>query len=148
LKTAKTRHKLPIASFGRRLKLDRPHDVPLSDQALNILRRQHDERGNNPHVFPGRPMRGLSNMALAMLMRRLKIDATVHGFRSSARSWMADQGVQFELAEAALAHTVGSAVVQAYQRSSMLELRRPILQKWAEHVCPAANVIDIKRGAA
>ena len=86
-------------------------------------------------------------MALAMLMRRLKIDATVHGFRASARSWMADQGVQFELAEACLAHTVGSAVVQAYQRSSMLELRRPVLQKWADFIC-GDNVIDIKREVA
>ena len=101
-----------------RMKMGREHQVPLSDAAVAILRRQHDERGNNPHVFPGRPMRSLSNMALAMLMRRLKIDATVHGFRASARSWMADQGVAFELAEAALAHTVGNAVVQSYERSS------------------------------
>ena len=148
MKTAKTLHKLLIASFGKRLKMDKAHDVPLSDHSLDILRRQHDERGNNPHVFPGRPMRGLSNMALAMLMRRLKIDATVHGFRASARSWMADQGVPFEVAEAALAHTVGSAVVQAYQRSSMLELRRPVLQKWADYICPADNVIDINREVA
>jgi integrase len=131
-----------------RMKMGREHQVPLPDAAAAILRRQHDERGQNPHVFPGRPMRGLSNMALAMLMRRLKIDATVHGFRASARSWMADQGVQFELAEAALAHTVGSAVVQAYQRSSMLELRRPVLSAWADFICPADNVVSIKRGVA
>ena len=124
------------------------HQVPLSDAAVAILRRQHDERGENPHVFPGRPMRGLSNMALAMLMRRIKIDATVHGFRSSARSWMADQGVTFEVAEAALAHTVGSAVVAAYQRSSMLELRRPVLSAWADFICPADNVVALNRGAA
>ena len=85
-----------------------------------------------------------SNMALAMLMRRLKIDATVHGFRASARSWMADQGVQFEVAEAALAHTVGTAVVAAYQRSSMLELRRPVLQRWADFICPADNVVALR----
>ena len=75
------------------------------------------------------------------------IDATVHGFRASARSWMADQGVAFEVAEAALAHTVGSAVVAAYQRSSMLELRRPVLSAWADFICPADNVVSIK-GAA
>ena len=46
--------------------MNREHTVPLSDQALAILRRQHDERGH-PHVFPGRPTRGLSNMSLAML---------------------------------------------------------------------------------
>ena len=133
-----------------RMKMGREHQVPLSDAAVAILRRQRDERGDseNPHVFPGRPMRGLSNMALAMLMRRIKIDATVHGFRSSARSWMADQGVTFEVAEAALAHTVGSAVVAAYQRSSMLELRRPVLSAWADFICPADNVVALNRGAA
>ena len=127
-----------------RMKMDREHTVPLSDQAMAILRRQYDERGSNPHVFPGRPMRGLSDMALAMLLRRLKTDATVHGFRASARSWMADQGVQFEVAEAALAHTVGNAVVAAYQRSSMLDL----LQKWADYVCPSDNVVELRRAGA
>ena len=68
--------------------------------------------------------------------------------RAAARSWMADQGAQFEIAEAALAHTVGNAVVAAYQRSSMLELRRPILQRWADFICPADNVVTLKGGAA
>ena len=49
-------------------------------------------------------------MSMAMLMRRAGAgDCTVHGFRSAARSWMADQGVAFELAEACLAHQVGNA---------------------------------------
>ena len=56
-------------------------------------------------------------MAMTMAMRRLDAaDSTDHGFRSAARSWMADNGVEFELAEACLAHAVGNAVVQAYQR--------------------------------
>src|SRR4029077_7146300 len=98
-----------------RMKMDKAHDVPLSDQALAILKAQHATRGDNPFVFPGRPMRGLSNMSMAMLMRRLGAgDFTVHGMRSAARSWMADQGVAFEVAEAALGHQVGNAVVQAY----------------------------------
>lgn len=84
-------------------------------------------------------------MALAMLLRRMGIDVTVHGFRSSARSWMADQGVAFELAESALAHTVGNSVVQAYQRSSMLERRRPLMQSWSDFVTGANdNVIALK----
>ena len=60
----------------------------------------------------------LSSMSLNMFMRRMKAPVTVHGFRSSARMWMAEQGVAFELAEAALAHAVGNQVVAAYQRSS------------------------------
>jgi integrase len=131
-----------------RMKMAKPHAVPLSDAGVAILRAQEAERGENPHVFPGRPMRGLSNMALAMVMRRMGVDATTHGFRSSARSWMADQGVAFELAEAALAHTVGNAVVQAYQRSSMLERRRPILQAWADFVAGETgdNVVPLRAG--
>jgi integrase len=98
-------------------------------------------------VFPGKPRQPLSSMAMAMLMRRMGVgEFTVHGFRSAARSWMADTGVEFSLAEAALAHAVGNAVVQAYQRSSMLERRRPLMQSWADFVCGKTgdNVVPIK----
>ena len=64
----------------------------------------------------------------------------------AVRSWMADQGVAFELAESCLAHVVGNAVVQAYQRSSMLERRRPIMAAWASFVTGsvASNVIPLR----
>jgi integrase len=136
---------------GKRMKMQKPHAVPLSDQTLDILKAQYNERGENPHVFPGRPMRSLSNMSMAMLIRRLGAGGfTVHGMRSAARSWMADQGVAFELAEACLAHQVGNAVVQAYQRSSMLERRRPIMSAWASFLSGEAddNVAPMKRGVA
>jgi integrase len=133
-----------------RMKMGKSHDVPLSDAALRLLGDQMGGRGKNPFVFPGRQRQPLSSMTMAMLLRRMGVDATVHGFRSAARSWMADQGVAFELAEAALAHSVGNAVVQAYQRSSMLERRRPVLAAWANYVTgeTGGNVIDIKRGVA
>jgi integrase len=133
-----------------RMKARKAHAVPLSDQAMAILRGQMATRGKNPHVFPSHlPRQALSNTSLAVVMRRLGANATVHGFRSSSRSWMADTGVAFEVAEACLAHTVGSAVVQAYQRSSMLERRRPVLQAWADHVCgdtaeAADNVVPLR----
>ena len=56
--------------------------------------------------------------------------------------------MQLLVTAAALAQTVGNAVVAAYQRSSMLELRRPVLQKWVDFICPTDNVVPIKRGAA
>lgn len=61
---------------------------------------------------------------------------------------MADRGVPFELAEAALAHVVGNAVVQAYQRSSMRERRRPIMSAWANYVrgSDASNVVPPSEG--
>jgi integrase len=128
-----------------RMKMQKPHDVPLSEQALRLLGDQMGGRGKNVFVFPGRPRAPLSTMAMAMLLRRLKVDATVHGFRSSARSWMADQGIAFELAEACLAHTT-SGNVAAYQRSSLLEPRRPLMQSWSDFVTGKsdANVVTLK----
>jgi hypothetical protein len=52
---------------------------------------------------------------------------------------MADNGVEFELAEECLAHAVGNSVVQAYQRSSMMERRRPVMQRWADYVTGKAD---------
>jgi integrase len=118
-----------------RMKMGKPHDVPLSGQALAVLRRQHDERGANPHVFPGRPMRGLSNMSLAMLLRRMGVDAvTVHGMRSAFRVWAGENGVEFETAERCLAHAVGNAASQAYNRTTLLKPRRPVMASWAAFV--------------
>jgi integrase len=131
-----------------RMKMAKPHDVPLSEDALRLLGDQMGGRGKNPFVFPGRQRQPLSSMTMAMLLRRMGIDVTVHGFRSSARSWMADQGIAFELAESALAHTAGNSVVQAYQRSSMLERRRPLMQGWSDFVTGANdNVIALKSRA-
>ena len=132
------------------MKMQKPHAVPLSDAAVAILRNQEAERGKNPYVFPGaRPRKPLSIMAMTMTLRRLgRGSVTVHGMRSAARSWMADNGVEFELAEACLAHTVGNAVVQAYQRSSMLERRRPVMQAWASLLTCGADpkVVSLSDG--
>ena len=134
-----------------RMKMQKRHSVPLSDAAVAILRAQEAARGKNPYVFPGaRPRQPLSIMAMTMAMRRLAAgEFTVHGMRSAARSWMADNGVEFELAEACLAHTVGNASVQAYQRSSMLERRRPVMAKWSKFLSGEedteedTNVVDL-----
>ena len=132
-----------------RMKTGEAFSVPLCDRALDILRTLEAKRGQNEHIFPGRPTRGLSNMALAMLLRRLGIDVTVHGYRTSFRTWCSEVAhVEFELAELCLSHRIGSAVSRAYNRTTMTERRRPILQRWADFICLADNVIDIKRGAA
>ena len=69
------------------------------------------------------------------------------GSQSSVGMGEREFPMQLLVTAAALAHTAGSAVVAAYQRSSMLELRRPVLQKWADFICPADNVVSLK-GAA
>jgi integrase len=137
--------KLPRQGTAPEIGLTPP--IPAKEPSRGFLGDQHIGRGKSAFVFPGgRPRRPLSLMAMSMLLRRLGVEATVHGFRSAARSWMADNGVEFELAEAALAHVVGNSVVQAYQRSSMLERRRPLMESWGRYVTGSENnVVAIKR---
>lgn len=119
---------------GERMKMGEPHSVPLSEPAADLLRDQlARRRPKQTYVFPGaRPQKPLSNMALAMTLRRLGAGQyTVHGFRSSFRDWAADRGIEFEVAEQCLAHAVGSSVTRAYLRTTMIERRRKVMADWA-----------------
>jgi integrase len=133
---------------GKRMKTSDAFSVPLSGRVLDILKTQHETRGKNPHVFPGRPTKPLSTMALAMLLRRMGFDVTVHGYRTSFRTWCSDVAhAEFEIAEMCLSHRIGSAVSRAYNRTTMLERRRPLMQSWCDYVCGAnasAKVVSIR----
>jgi integrase len=135
-----------------RMKTGEQHEAPLSDAALAILYAQRETRGQNPHVFRGeRPMRPLAAMSMPLLARRLGAEATVHGFRTSFRTWCSEVAhAEFEVAEAALSHRVGSAVSRAYNRTSMLDRRRPLMSAWSDFVTgkTGGNVVPIKRGVA
>ena len=88
-----------------RMKTNDAFSVPLSDRAIDILRAQKAEPSKNPHVFPGRPTKPLSNMALTMLLRRMGVDVTVHGYRTSFRTWCSDVAhAEFEIAEMCPSH--------------------------------------------
>ena len=118
---------------GERTKTGAPHRVPLSAEAMAVLERARalDDRGEL--VFPGRQReRELSNMTLTKILRDngLADRATVHGFRSAFRDWCAETGAPREVAEAALAHTVGG-VEGAYFRSDLFERRRALMDQWA-----------------
>ena len=75
----------------------------------------------------------MSDMTLLAILRRLKIDATIHGFRSSFRDWAAEcSGPSWAIRESALAHSVGPSTEQAYMRSDLLDQRRGLMQDWAD----------------
>ena len=77
----------------------------------------------------------LSEMTFNTLLRRLEIDAVPHGFRSSFRDWAAEcSGASKEVCELSLAHNSGNAVEMAYMRSDLFELRRSLMQQWADYV--------------
>ena len=104
-----------------RSKTKRAHRVPLSDRALAILTKADDFADASGLVFPSPRGKPLSDATLSKLIRELGIDAVPHGFRSSFRDWVSEcTNAPRELAEAALAHTVGG-VEGAYARSDLFE---------------------------
>lgn len=125
-----------------RMKGARAHRVPLSDRAVGILQAMLPSQ-NSPFVFPGmKPGRPLSVMALEMVLRRSKVDATVHGFRSTFRDWVGERtAFPREIAEAALAHLVGDTVERAHRRGDALEKRRALMDAWGTASTLKANVV-------
>jgi integrase len=115
-----------------RMKAAKEHRVPLSARTLAIL--QEMKPLNDTFVFAGPRGKPLSNMSLLMLLRRMGYeDLTTHGFRSTFRDWAAEQThFPAEVAEMALAHTVGNKVEAAYRRGDMFEKRRKLAEAWAQ----------------
>jgi integrase len=133
-----------------RTKAAREHRVPLSDRTVAVLREMEAGR-TGEYVFPGqRPRRPLSNMAFEMLLRRINSPYTAHGFRSSFRDWAGDKTTfPREVAEAALAHSIGNETEAAYRRSDALEKRRKLMDAWARFCCTnEASVVQLRTGAA
>ncbi len=116
-------------------KTGKPHRVPLSRQALEVLKqaRQMSMRQTGL-IFPGNTGREISGHNCNKLFKKLGIDAVPHGFRSSFRDWCGETGQPREVAEASLAHATGNATEQAYARSDLLARRRPLMQEWADYV--------------
>ncbi|PTE15984.1 tyrosine-type recombinase/integrase [Pseudogemmobacter blasticus] len=116
---------------AERIKMDRPHRIPLSDRALAVLRRAEglDEILVFPGAIKGKP---LSDATLLKLIRENGFEVDIHGFRTSFRT-LAQERTNFprEVAEAALAHLSGDAVERAYARSDLFEKRRKMMGAWA-----------------
>ena len=131
-----------------RMKAGKEHDVPLSDAALAVLDEAEKLADDTQRVFPS--VRG-KELAEVMLMNVLKLaglkdKGTVHGFRSSFRSWCADTGEDRELAEMALAHSIGDAAERTYKRTSMLARRAALMKKWAAYLTrQPAEIVQFAR---
>jgi integrase len=126
-----------------RMKGNREHRVPLSERALQILKKLAPPGVNHPqgYVFRGgKEGKPLSNMALLALIKRMKRDGlTAHGFRSTFRDWAAEKtDFPSELAEMALAHVISNKVEAAYRRGDLFEKWRQLMKEWAKH-CWAAD---------
>ena len=130
---------------GERMKAGKPHRVPLSPAAIALLERlprttDDDLVFRGPVLGPDGNAKPLSDMTLTAVLRRMKVDAVPHGFRSSFRTWIAEQtSFPREIAEAALAHAVESEVERAYQRGDLLEKRRRLMGAWADYCAGASS---------
>ncbi|MDP2367407.1 tyrosine-type recombinase/integrase [Rhodoferax sp.] len=124
-----------------RMKAGKEHRVPLVERAIHVLD-QVRPFSNGLFLFPGgKKDKPLSNMAMAMLLRRMGYHGiTVHGFRSSFRDYVGDETTHdFHTAEAALAHTnVKSKVAAAYARSDLFDKRFAMMRDW-EKYCSGAS---------
>ncbi|MBW4330051.1 tyrosine-type recombinase/integrase [Stakelama sp. CBK3Z-3] len=123
------------------MKAGRPHRVPLSPDAVAILKAMPRDRDDGFVFIGGRSGEPMSNMAMTAVLKRMgrKEGATIHGFRSTFRTWVAEKclDVPREIAEAALAHTVGG-VEGAYQRGDYFNIRRSLMERWADY-CRSAG---------
>ena len=131
---------------AQRMKARRAHRVPLTAPVLEVL---HAVKGAHAEwVFPGPSLRArLSNMAMLGLLKRAKLNCTVHGFRSAFRDWSAETtSFPSEVCEMALAHAVGNKTEAAYRRGDLFEKRKALMEAWAGFLTEpkVCNVVQLK----
>jgi len=138
-----------------RMKAEQSHRVPLSVSAVNLLRSLNKFDGTDL-IFVGNHNKQLSDMTLAAVIKRMNKPVAVwldvndkpvvpHGLRSTFATWSQEfTAYPSELREHALAHRVGNATTQSYERGAMFEKRRALMQDWANFVsAPAPNVASV-----
>ncbi|MEC4766845.1 integrase arm-type DNA-binding domain-containing protein [Halomonas sp. CUBES01] len=136
---------------GERMKTGREHRVPLPAAAIKLLKDLPRHEGINL-VFPAPRLGQLSDAGMSSVLKRMGVDVTVHGFRSTFRDWTAEQtSTPHHVAEMALAHTIKNSAEAAYRRGDMLDKRRRLMEQWADYcastAAPAAAVTPIREAS-
>jgi integrase len=139
---------------AERMKGRRPHTVPLSPQAIELLKGLYREEGN-PHLFISTRTPGIhiAETTVIEALRRAGRKETTHGFRASLKTWGEERtnfpGLVIELS---LAHRVGNAVENAYRRGDVIVKRRKLMEAWATFCCTpptvATEVVPLRKGAS
>ena len=116
---------------AQRMKGGREHRVPLSAQAIRLLRALPRE---GDFVFIGaKTGTAIGNLAMFRILKRLRADVTTHGFRSTFRVWTEERtSFPSVVAEQALAHAIGNAVERSYRRTDLFAKRTRLMQAWAD----------------
>ncbi|TDL88016.1 tyrosine-type recombinase/integrase [Meridianimarinicoccus aquatilis] len=145
-----------------RMKMKKEHRVPLSDEAVALLRSLPRLEGN-PLVFPAARGGQMSDMTLSAAMKRMhkadveaggagfvdretKRPAVPHGLRSTFRDWVAERtNYPGDMAEVALAHKISNAVEASYRRGDMIEKRRKMMRDWSDFMTENESVGEVVR---
>jgi len=126
-----------------RMKKKKEHIVPLTDQCIALLEFMKPISGHREHVFPAdRNSRTHINSSTAnMALKRMGYSGQLvsHGFRALASTTLNEQGFDFDVIEAALAHTGKDEVRNAYNRANYLARRKPVMEWWSNHIEQAAS---------
>ncbi|MRD45650.1 tyrosine-type recombinase/integrase [Caenimonas koreensis DSM 17982] len=139
---------------AERMKMKTPHIVPLSAQAVNILKALHLISGHSPMVFPGERdhSKPMSNNTILGALARMgyKGRMTGHGFRGIASTLLHEMGFNHAHIELQLAHQERDAVSAAYNHATYLRERAKMMQQWADYLdnCTTGKVLTFKRKAA
>lgn len=124
---------------AERMKMGKEHIVPLSDQAIEILKDQQKIAEPWPLVFPSpvKPQKSISNNTILGAIKRLGYQGrmTGHGFRALAMSGIKQElGYRHEVVDRQLAHVPGNKIDKAYDRAKFLDERRVMMQDWADYI--------------
>ncbi|ANX05388.1 tyrosine-type recombinase/integrase [Immundisolibacter cernigliae] len=133
-----------------RMKAAKEHRVPLSAEAVELLRTLPRIDGSEL-LFPNSKGAALSDMTLSAVLKRMGRAVTTHGFRSTFRDWAGEcTAYPREVIEHALAHQLRDRAEAAYARGTLFDKRRRLMAEWAQFcgiVAPVAGVVPLRRGA-
>jgi len=123
---------------AERMKKKRGHNVPLTDQTIELLNRLKPISGHREHIFPGdrNPRTHLNEQTANMALKRMGYEnrLVAHGMRSIASTALNQHGFEGDVVEAALAHVDKNEVRRAYNRADYLERRRVMMSWWSEYI--------------
>lgn len=128
---------------GERMKMGVDHFVPLTPQVIELFRELQQYNGDKEYVFasPSRPRQPLSENAMIQLIYRMgyKNKTTIHGFRTTASTFLNESGYNPDAIERQLSHADRNQVRAAYNRSEYLAERRRLLNDWSNHLDGVVN---------
>ncbi|MFS1161174.1 integrase domain-containing protein [Aeromonas salmonicida] len=128
---------------AERMKMDRPHRIPLTRQALALLQYMKPISGHRPFVFPGRrdPLGHVNEQSANAALKRLGYGGRLvaHGLRSLGSTTLNEQGFNPDAIEAALSHADENEIRRAYNRSDYFEQRVKMMQWWSDHIEQASQ---------